>query len=179
MSESKGLRNGHLAFVNEYFLCNMNATDAYAKTHPKATRESARRLASQLLTNIDVQEEIQRRLKEKQLSADEVLARLGDMARGDIADFVGIESPSDMLNEEYRGKTHVIKKVKRNVTITRTKDGGEIEHQYTELEMYSALDALEKAGRHHAIFTDKIEHSGDENKPVIVKVIKGISTNDL
>jgi len=49
----------------------MNATDAYATLHPKATRESARRLGSLLLTNIDVSEEIKRRLKEKHLSADE------------------------------------------------------------------------------------------------------------
>lgn len=156
MAEKGGLKNGHLAFVNEYFLCNMNATDAYANTHPKATRESARRLGSQLLTNVDIQEEIQRRLEEKQLSADEVLARLGDMARADMRDFIkafeiGEKTAVlvDLGKALEEGKTHLIKKLKYNA------QGG------LEIELHDSQSALEKLGRHHNLFKDSVEHSGE------------------
>lgn len=155
MSEKGGLKNGHLAFVNEYFLCNMNATDAYANTHPKATRESARRLGSQLLTNVDIQEEIQRRLEEKQLSADEVLSRLGDMARADMRDFIkafeiGEKTAVlvDLGKALEEGKTHLIKKLKYNA------QGG------LEIELHDSQSALEKLGRHHKLFTDVQEVTG-------------------
>lgn len=155
----------------------MNATDAYQATYPKASRETARRNGSALLTKTDIQEEIQRRLDEQKMSAKEVLARLSAIGRADIADFVGIEKPSDLLDPQYRGKTHVIKKFERNVTITRMKDGGEIENQYTKLELHDPLSALDKMGRHHGAFDKGAGES--EDKPFIVKVIKGVSTDDL
>ena len=69
------LSKNHQNFINEYFLQGMNGTDAYQAVYPKASRESARREASRLLTHVDIQAEISRRLKETQLSADEVLHR--------------------------------------------------------------------------------------------------------
>lgn len=149
------------AFVNEYFLCGMNQTEAYMRTHPKSSYDSARANATRLIAKDSISKEIERRLDEQRMSAKEVLARLSSIGRSDIADFVGIETPSDMLNSEYQGKTHVIKKFKRNVTITRTKDGGETEHQYTELELLDPLSALDKMGKHHNLFKDSVEHSGE------------------
>lgn len=169
----------HHAFVSELFLCGMKQAEAYQRVYPDASYDTARANSSRLLTNANIQAEIRRRLDEKKLSADEVLARLGDMARGDIADFIGIETPSDLLNEEYRGKTHVIKKVKRHVTTTRNKDGGEVVNEYTELEMYSALDALDKVARSYGLFVDRQEITGADDGPVVVKVLKGVSTDDL
>ena len=72
----------------------MNGTDAYMVVYPKSSRESARRDASRLLTNADIQAEIQARLAEKKMSADEVLIRLANMARADIADFI-VNHPVD------------------------------------------------------------------------------------
>lgn len=165
MSEKSALSNKDLAFVNEYFLCNMNATEAGRRmgyAHPNVQ-------GPRLLVKVSILQEIQRRLDEQKMSSKEVLARISAIGRGDIADFVGIETPADLLREEYRGKTHVIKKFKRNVTITRMKDGGEIENQYTELELHDSLSALDKMGRHHVIFTDKVEHSGSiESKFVVL-----------
>ncbi len=174
MSESKGLKNGHLAFVNEYFLCNMNATDAYANTHPKASRESARRLASQLLTNVDIQEEIQRRLKEKQLSVDEVLARLGDMARADMRDFIKPIDVGggrtvimvDLGKALEEGKTHLIKKTKYNA------QGG------LEIELHDSQAALLNIGRHHGLFTDKIEVKLAKELEGILGTIEGVLDAD-
>lgn len=154
------------AFVNEYFLCGMNQTQAYLRLYPKSSYDSARANSARLIAKDNIKAEIERRLDEQKMSAKEVLARLSAIGRSDIADFVGVESQSDLLNPEYQGKTHVIKKFEKHVTITRTKDGGEVENQYTKLELHDPLSALDKMGRHHALFTDKVEHSG----PITLKV---------
>lgn len=152
------LSKKHQEFVNQYFLCNMNATDAYQAVYPKCSYDTARANSSRLLTNANISAEIQRRLKEKQLSADEVLSRLGDMARADIADFADIKSASDLESEDYKGKTHVIKKFKHKVT--RDQLGREKEE--IELELYDARQTLVDLGRHHKLFIDQLEVSWKE-----------------
>lgn len=138
-----------LAFVNEYFLCGMNATETARRlgyAHPNVQ-------GPRLLVKVSISEEIQRRLKERQLSADEVLARLSDMARADMRDFV---KPIEVGNDRVvvmvdlgkalaEGKSHLIKKVKYNA------QGG------LEIELHDSQAALEKLGRHHKLFTDKVE----------------------
>lgn len=141
----------HQEFVNQYFLCNMNQTEAYLVVYPKSSYDAARAHATRLVADGNIQAEIQRRLKERQLSADEVLSRLGDMARADIADFADIERPSDLQSDDYKGKTHVIKKFKRKVT--RDQFGREKEE--IELELYPADNALVNIGKQHGLFADR------------------------
>lgn len=131
----------------------MNGTDAYMTVYPKASYDTARANAAKLLANTSIKAEIDRRLKEKQMSADEVLARLSDMARADISEFVDVSRPGDLADEKYKGKTHVIKKIKRK--ITRDQYGREFEEM--ELEFYDARQTLVDLGRYHKLFTDKIE----------------------
>lgn len=143
----------HLQFIDEYFLRGMNGTDAYQAVYPKSSRESARRDASRLLTNADVQAEIRRRLIEKHMSADEVLARLADHARGDIKDFLkfydGVNTPFlDLPGANERGLLHLVKKLKYN------KAG------QPEIELYDAQAALQLIGKAHGLFKDVQEHSG-------------------
>lgn len=147
------LSNKHQDFINEYFLQKMNGTDAYMTVYPKASYDTARANAAKLLANTSIKAEIDRRLKEKQMSADEVLARLSDMARADISEFVDVSRPGDLADEKYKGKTHVIKKIKRK--ITRDQYGREFEEM--ELEFYDARQTLVDLGRYHKLFTDKIE----------------------
>lgn len=145
------LSKKHQEFVNQYFLCGMNQTDAYQAVYPKSSYDTARANSSRLLTNANIQAEIQRRLKERQLSADEVLSRLGDMARADIADFADIERPEDLESDKHKGKTHVIKKFKRKVT----RDSLGREKEEIELELYPADNALVNIGKQHGLFADK------------------------
>jgi phage terminase small subunit len=142
------------AFIDEYFLCGMNATEAARRAG--YSEKSIRSSASENLTKPDIQAEIDRRLKEKQLSADEVLARLSDMARADMRDFI---KPVDVGNDRIvmlvdlgkalaGGKTHLIKKLKYNA------QGG------LEIELHDSQAALEKLGRHHKLFTEVQEITG-------------------
>jgi len=147
-------------FIEEYLQC-WNAAEAARRAG--YSQRTARIQASKLLTKPDIQEEIQKRISEKAMSADEVLLRLGDMARGDLGDFVDIESMSfnvSLKKAKELGLTHLIKKVKQRTKITQKQDGDETEEHFIEFELHDSQAALEKLGRHHKLFTDKTEITG-------------------
>lgn len=160
---TKGLTKKQRVFIEEYLQC-WNATEA-ARRAGYAER-SARVTASRLLTKDNIQEEIQKRIDEMAMSADEVLIRLGDMARGDFGDFMDIESMSFNLalqKAKEQGKTHLIKKVKQRTTITQKKDGDEEENHWIELELHDSQSALDKLARIRGMYNDRLEvkHEGN------------------
>ena len=167
------ISNKQRVFIEEYLQC-WNATEAARRAeyaHPN-------KQGPRLLVNIGIQEEIQKRIDEKAMSADEVLLRLGDMGRGDIGDFMDIESMSFSLALEKakeQGKTHLIKKVKQRTTITQKKDGDEEENHWIELELHDSQAALVHLGKHHKLFTDKVEHSGTVEHIEVIEVNRAIS----
>lgn len=151
-------------FVEEYLKC-WNSSEAARRA---GYNGRSNQIGSRLLTDVDIQAAIQARLAEIKMSADEVLKRLSDMARADIADFVDVSRPGDLANEKYSGKTHVIKKLKRKVT--RDSFGREFEEM--ELEFYDAQAALEKIGKVHGLFNDKLEVSGPNGQPIEIREIQ-------
>lgn len=157
------LSNKQRVFIDEYLIC-LNASEAARRA---GYNGKSNVVGSQLLANLSISEEITQRLQERHLSADAVLARLADMARSDIADFTGLERLSDLTNEEYRGKTHVIKRFKRRKY--RPKNGDPFEE--IELELYPADVNLERVGKVHGLFNNGAGESDD--KPFIVKVVYG------
>lgn len=156
----------HRKFCEEY-LKLWNATDAYQAAYPKVTRDVARRSGSRLLTNVDISEEIRQRVAEISLSANEVLVRLTDHAKSDIKDFLAVAENGDVALDitKAEGKTHLIKKVTQRRTV-RTTDQSQVEETVLTLELHDAQAALVQIGKHHKLFIDKVEHSGE----VIVKV---------
>lgn len=148
----------HQQFINEYFNCCMNATEAYQRVYQNATRETARRNGHELLTNTDISEEIKLRITEKAMSADEVLMRLGDQARGDMADFWHIPEQGDpTINlAKAKGKTHIIKKLKVKKTTQRIGKTTETTHE-VDFDLYDAQSALQLIGKNHDLFIDKLQ----------------------
>lgn len=61
-----------------------NGTEAYCKTHPKASRETARREAHKILTKPDIQKHINARFAEQRMSTDEAVKILSSQARAKI-----------------------------------------------------------------------------------------------
>jgi len=156
----------HRKFCEEY-LRLWNATDAYQAAYPKSSRDSARREGSRLLTNVDISEEIQRRIDERAMSANEVLDRLAEQARADFKDFLSVAPNGDMALDiaKAEGKTHLIKKMTHRRTI-RTTENAQIDETSLTLELYDAQAALVHIGKHHQLFTEKVEHDGE----IIVRV---------
>jgi len=146
------------AWVEEYLSC-WNATEAARRVGYGSPNNQGPRL----LLNASVQEYIQKRIDEKAMSADEVLLRLGEHARGDMGDFLDISSMAfhiDMNKAKEKGITRLIKKTKMRTTTTLSKEGVETETHDIEIELYDAQSALEKLGKHHKLFSENIELGG-------------------
>lgn len=136
-------------FVNEY-LQDFNATQAAIRAG--YSERTARSQGHRLLTNADISAEVKRRVDEKAMSANEVLIRLAEQARADIADFVDVWDGGFKINIEKalkNGKGHLIRKIGFN------------QYGKPEIELHNQQSALQMIGKVHGLFTDKVEQSGE------------------
>lgn len=130
-------------FVYAYLEC-WNATEA-ARRAGYADPEQA---GYENKKKQEIQAEIDCRMSEKAMKADEVLARLADHARGSIGAFVHTDGDGKPDGFSLAGDRplHLIKKV--SVT-----DKG------WSFEMYDAQAALNLVGKHLKLFTDVSEQT--------------------
>lgn len=143
------LTNKQQAFV-EHYLRIWNATEAARQAGYSA--KTANQQGPRLLVNVGIQAAISARLAELKMGADEVLTRLSSHARGTMDDFVRGDY-IDLERARERGVMHLVKKFK----VTTTTDGKDFETHRTEIELYDAQAALVQLGRHHKLFTDRVE----------------------
>ena len=173
MSEKaiKPLNTKQQVFVSEYLKC-FNGTDAYLKAYPKVKHDSARAAAARLLAEVSVKAEIESRLSALHMGADEALKRLASIARGDVGEFINEFGGVDLGEAHAKGLTPLIKKVKqRTVTkIGKTDKDEDTEVHDTELELYSALDALRDILKIHGKYKEEVNLN--VTKPIIIEVIK-------
>ncbi len=99
------------------------------------------------------------------MSADETMIRLADIARGDVADLMDITTAGfeiKLTQQDENGvqkvnpKTKLIKKIKQKVTTFLAKGESDEDREIieTEIELYSAQDALNSIAKHHKLFSD-------------------------
>lgn len=158
-----GLNQKQTAFVEEYLTCWNSAEAARRAGYSEKT---ARSIGSENLTKPDIKAAIEARLAELKMSADEVLVRLTKIGRANIADFAHVSSGNDL--RELGDSAAVVKKFKRKIT---RDNKTETEYEELELELYPADVNLERLGRHLGLFDGA---GSSEDKPLIVKVIKGM-----
>jgi phage terminase small subunit len=143
------------AFVDEYLQC-WNASEAARRAG--YSERTAGIIGHENLKKPKIAAEIQQRIEERAMAADEVLQRLADQARGDAADFLDIDENVaiiDIGKMAAAGKTHLIKKYRVS------KDG-------ISVELYDAQAALVHIGRHHGLFVDRKEITGKDGGPLLV-----------
>jgi len=151
------MRNKQKVFIQEY-VKDFNATQAALRAgySPK----TARSIGHENLTKPDIAAAIKARIDEKAMSADEVLQRLAEHARGDMGDFIDIESMSfslDLQKAKEVGLTRLIKKVRDRVVMTSNKDGEETETHVLEIELYDAKSALDTLAKYHGLLVDRTD----------------------
>lgn len=147
-------------FIAEY-LRTWNASEAARLAG--YSEASARVIGHENLTKPDIKAEIQRRVSDRAMSADEVLVRLAEQARGSMDDFVsfrdGVKLPLLDLEKAHKaGKFALVKKLKY------TDQGG------VEFELYDAQAALVQLGKAHKLFTDRQEVTGEGGGPVKIVI---------
>ena len=172
MSDARKLTKKQQVFIDEYLKC-FNASEAARRAGYSA--HSARQTGSDLLNEAYISEQIQARLAEVHMSADEALKLTADIARGDIAQLMDISSVGfslDMSKAQSLGLTGLIKKVKQKTTIYQAKKESEDDREVTELEieLYDKQAALRDILKIHGRFAEL----GDKNNPLslIVEIVK-------
>jgi PBSX family phage terminase large subunit len=162
------------AFVAHYVGdCHFNATEAAKAVGVKPA--NAGNQGWQWLQHPQVKKMIDEKLAEVHMSSDEALKLLADIARGDIGKFLNVAKDGTVsLDLSAKGATKLIKKVKqKKVTYSNSKFDREIETE--EIELYSALDAIDKVLRVHGKYNDKLTlnpNAGNEKQPFAIPADK-------
>lgn len=142
-------------FIEEYLQC-WNATEA-AKRAGYSERTSYS-IGQRLLKNVEIKTEIQRRMDEKAMSADEVLTRLAEQARGIPNELLDPSTGQlDIKKLVESGLGHLIKRDYKNA-------------QGRVIELYDAQHALELLGKYHKLFTERQEITGKDGELLKVEV---------
>lgn len=134
------------AFINEYLQC-FNATEAALRAG--YSEKSAHSIGWENLKKPEIEKAISQRLNESAMSADEVMMRLAEQARGVPSQYIGMDGTVMIAQLVRDGKTHLIKKIADTA-------------QGRTYEFYDAQSALQMIGRHHALFTDRTVSSNIE-----------------
>lgn len=165
-----------LAYVVAYFDNNMNQTRAYMSLHPDAGYDSARTLSARVFAKVGIREEIKRRLDEKAMSAEEAIARLGDIARADLYPFIRRDTDGfiyfNFADQDAMSYLHLIKKIKtkRERRLDGRGDNAETwEGEWVEVELHDAHAAIRDVLKMHGRFTEKIDLTNSDGslKPAV------------
>ena len=173
--EEEKLYYKHKAFADKYLLY-MNGVKAYQEVYPKASYDSACVNASKLIRNAKVSAYIEQKLIENQMSAEEALALLADIARGDLGEFMDISSVGfnlDLLDEDGNKKnTRLIKKIKQKITtfISKKESDEDREVTETEIELYPADGAIRDVLKIHGKFIDRHDITTD-GKAISIRLV--------
>lgn len=159
-------------FCMEY-LKDLNATQAALRCEYSV--KSAKSQGNRMLTNDDIAQRIyelnQERIKEVKIDADFVLGELFKIANSDIQEIFKEDGTLRPISEI---PSHIRKAISSfEVVETFEKEGkATVWTGYVKkIKLWSKDKSLENLGRHLKLFTDKLEHSGDEEKPIAVKNI--------
>lgn len=148
-------------FIEEYLNC-WNAAEAARRAGYSA--KTARSQGERLLTDVDVAPELERRISERCVKPPEVLDRLADQARANMADFVSLDPATgraqiDLAKAEKAGKLHLIKK------ISHGRNG-------LQIELYDAQAALEKLGKALGVLRENVNLSQEGPVEITTRVIR-------
>ena len=166
-----GLKPKQQLFLNEY-LKDMNATQAAIRAGYSA--HSAYSMGQKLLKKGEIQAEIQRKLDDSAMKADEILQKLTEIARADMGDYLDVSSMAFQINlakAKAEDKLKFIKRIRQKTT-TICKEGGEdVEQNQIDFELLDQMKALELLAKYHGLLVDKHEFKASGPVEIIIKRI--------
>ena len=149
-------------FIEKYLTCFNKTQAAIEAGYSPRTAYS---IGWENLKKPEIQEAISRRLAETAMSADEVLMRLAEHARGDMGQFLNANGLVDFSH----GKSRLIKKFTQRRILRKDNE----EEIITSIELYDAQAALALIGKHHGILAEKTELSGPNGCEMVIRVLYG------
>jgi phage terminase small subunit len=165
-----------LLFCKEY-LIDFNGTQAAIRAG--YSKKCAQEIASQNLSKLIIQQQIQIELKKRnariEKSGDDVVRILWKMAELDLADYITVAEGGEVQAIAFdrlpEGASKLISKIKERRTITESKDGERLfEENNLEYELPEKTKCLEMLGRHYGLFNDKLRLEEDYIQPVSVTI---------
>jgi len=151
-------------FINGY-LKYRNASKAAELAGYSPNGKNYQQIGSENLSKLVISNEIENRLNEKALRANEVIARLSDMAMGDLALVADVKSQDDLINHPY---SHLVKKIKTKTRTFINTDGGIETETEVDLELHDPKSALDSLGKYWALFTDKIKQDVNVESTLVI-----------
>jgi phage terminase small subunit len=164
------VNNRQRIFVDEYLKC-FNATKAAILAG--YSENTARAIGSENLTKPDIKSEIDARIAESHMSADEALKLMAEQARGDIGDLLDDNGLLDLRLARSKGMTKLLRKIKQK-TIThigKSDNDDDTEIVEIEFEMYDAQAAQDKILRVAGKYVNRTELTGKDGKDLPAAVI--------
>lgn len=153
MSGMRLLTTRQRLFVEEY-LRTFNASAAAVAAG--YSERSAGSIGHENLKKPEIAAEIQQRLAAALMSADEVLARTADIARGDLSAYITADGEFDIAALKASGKGHLLKRYRQQRRTVTRRGGDEIETVTTEIELYPADAAHDRLMRYHGLYNDRV-----------------------
>ena len=149
------------AVLYEYLQC-FNVTEAWARTHPDATRASCATLGSRWLRKVEIQAAIREHFKAKRMEVDEVIGRLAEQARGSLKPFTLINEDGfayfDFSSDEAKEQFHLIKEMetRRSRRVEGKGEDAEVwEDEQIKIKIESPQRALDMLAKYHQLYTEK------------------------
>lgn len=159
----------------DYYVITLNGTRSAQLAGYGGDDSSLAATASYLLRNLKIKGEIDSRLREYTMSANEILTRITDIARGDIGDCLNSMGGIDITEAQRRGKSHLIKRIKTKVTtITDERNNRDTEIVETEIELYDAQAALTVLAKYNGLLVERVKVETWEDR-----AIRDISAGNL
>lgn len=147
------LTNKQKMFIEQYFICHLDATDAAMIVYKCKDRSVARSIGAENLAKPGIRARVDARLAQFHLTADEVLARIAFHARGSMAEFLDPDSGTiDTAHAKDAQALGLIKRYRTKQIINAKDDTETLE---TEVELYDAQAALRDLGKHLGLFVDR------------------------
>lgn len=170
-------------FVEAYLANGFNATEAARTAGYKGNDNTLSSVGYENLRKPEIAVVVNERLNEAAMSANEVMARLSMIARGEVDDFLDEDGKFDLKKARRLKKAGLLKKLKSKRTSKRVDsltEGDEdnretletaLVYEEVEFEMYSAHEALRDLGKYHKLLNDRQEIGGFNGGPIQIQVV--------
>jgi hypothetical protein len=167
------------AFINEYLL-DFNATQAAIRAG--YSEKTAYSIGSENLRKPEIFDEIQRRLNERALTAEEALDIISQQGKADMGDYLEttrLGFSLNLSNIKERGLSRPIKKIKQRTTtfISKKEDDEDREVHEIEIELYDAQAASDKILRVHGRYKNPENDLGQITLKIVREGEHGTDSN--
>lgn len=146
-------------WADEYIVC-LNATEAARRAKYAGDDNVLAVQGHHNLRNPKIMAYVRAQLEKHAMSAEELLVRLTDIARGDMGDSLNSMGGIDPLEAKRKGKSHLIKRFKVKTITSEDSDITE-----TEIEMHDALRAQEILAKYHDL-TNRVRVESWEDQAI-------------